>query len=93
VPELVEEGAAADAEGFGGFGAVEVVVPQRLEDGFAFDCFELPGIGGQGSARVGRRRRGRALAARRKLGLVARAGLAYSRRSFKIRLVDGNYFA
>ena len=47
VLEFVEEGAPADAEGFGGFGAVEVVVPQRLEDGLALDAFEVLGVGGQ----------------------------------------------
>ena len=42
--ELVDQGAAADAEGFGGLGAVEVVLAQRLEDGLAFDLPQTLGI-------------------------------------------------
>src|ERR1051325_6701328 len=43
--EFVEQGAAADAEGFGRFGAVEIVLAQSVDDGLSFDLPELPGIG------------------------------------------------
>ena len=42
--ELVDQGAAADAEGLGGFGAVEVVFAQGLEDGLALDLLQALGI-------------------------------------------------
>ena len=45
--ELVDEGAAADAEGLGGLGAVEVVLAQRLEDGLALDFGQALGIWGR----------------------------------------------
>jgi len=83
VLEFVEEGAAAYVEGFGGFGAVEVVVPQRLEDGFAFDCFEVLGVGGQGSARAAGGVADAHCVGWRELGLVATARLPYSRASLK----------
>ena len=44
--EFVEKGAAGDAEGLGGFGAVEVVFAEGLEDGVAFHFVEVAGVGG-----------------------------------------------
>ena len=35
--EFVDEGAAADAEGFGGFRPVEIMFAQGLDDGVSFD--------------------------------------------------------
>ncbi len=43
--KLVEEGAAADAEGFSRFGAIEVVLAQGLEDSLPLDFAEPLGIG------------------------------------------------
>src|ERR1051325_10294203 len=42
--QLVDEGAAADAEGLGGFGAVEVVFAQGLDDGLSFDFLQALGV-------------------------------------------------
>ena len=42
--ELVDQGAAADAEGFGRLGAVEVVLAQCLEDGLTLDFRQALGI-------------------------------------------------
>ena len=44
--EFVEEGAAGDAEGLGGFGAVEAVFAEGQEDGVAFHFVEVAGVGG-----------------------------------------------
>ena len=43
--QFVKQRAAADAEGFGGFGAVEIVVAQRLENGLPFDFTEPLSVG------------------------------------------------
>src|SRR5437867_3933174 len=51
--KLVDQGAAANAEGLGGFSAVEFMFAKGLENGLSFDLSQLLGIG--------RLRRGRGL--------------------------------
>ena len=55
--QLVDQGAAADPEGFGSFGPVEIVFTQGLEDRLPFDFTQSlrirsfrDGFGGCGSA-------------------------------------------
>src|SRR4051812_3114551 len=53
--EFVEQGAAGDAEGFGGFGAVEVVLAERLNNGLPLDftkLFSFGSFGGRSGCRL-----------------------------------------
>src|SRR5262245_14124936 len=53
--EFVEEGAAADAKGFGGFGAVKIVLFESGQNGLPFDFAETLRVGWQGHGLFGGR--------------------------------------